>query len=64
MPLSMTTAGREVGSMRNRKQDAMISVVAIAITATVVDLRSRSKRDSKARDHGREGRLEKRIYGE
>lgn len=47
VPLSMTTAGREVaGSIRMRKKE--------------VDLRLRSKRALRAEDHRREERFEKR----
>lgn len=45
MPLSMTTAGREVaGSMRERGESSF--------TVVVVDLRLRSKEGFKGDDHG------------
>jgi hypothetical protein len=54
VPLSMTTAGREVaGSMRMREEVSLLEVVG-------VDLRLRSKRAFRAEDHGREGRFEER----
>lgn len=55
----MTTAGREVGSIR----ETVVMIEKIK-AVEVVDLRLRSERVYKARDHGREGRLEKRKYEE
>ena len=50
MPLSMTTAGREVaGSMRERRRESGRRERA----KTVVDLRLRSKEGFKGADHGR-----------
>jgi hypothetical protein len=52
VPLSMTTAGREVaGSIRMGKKE---------VSQLEVDLRQRSKRALRAEDHRREGRFEKR----
>lgn len=59
VPLSMTTAGREVGSIgkKNKGEGVVLVVVMVAVG---VDLRARSKRDLWGRDHGHEARLKKR----
>lgn len=50
MPLSITTAGRDVaGSMRRRRKEAFV---------LKMDLRLRSKREFRAEDHGQEERFE------
>jgi hypothetical protein len=55
VPLSMTTAGREVaGSMRMREEEVSL------LEVVEVDLQLRSKRAFRAEDHGREGRFDER----
>ena len=50
MPLSITTAGRDVaGSMRRREKEAFV---------LKMDLRLRSKREFRAEDHGQEEHFE------
>lgn len=56
MPLSMTTEGREVGSMGIEEENEDKTVVG----ELTKDLRRRSNRGFKGEAHGREGRLEKR----
>ncbi len=56
MPLSITTAGRDVaGSMRMRMRKGKNKMLVLE-----VDLQLRSEREFRAEDHGQEERFEKR----